>query len=126
MNVALQGDGRVGVPQQFAECFDVTARLQAQRGKGVPQSVRMHRRYLRAEKIHADAPAEIARFGRFLGASGEHPGGVRQRFADRLKQAAQPGGQRKLAQRVLRFRGLNGQPGAAARQNNALHRALDR
>ena len=92
MNVPLQSDSRTGMPQQLAERLDVTARLQAQRGEGVPQGVRMHRRHLRAEKIPADASAEIARLSRFTGAAGQHPGGIWQCFANRSKQAAQPGG----------------------------------
>ena len=69
VDVPFQGHIRVGVAQNFAQCFDVTATLQAGGCKGMPQGVRMHTAYPGPAQIPPDALAVTARFHRAFGAA---------------------------------------------------------
>ena len=74
VDIAFQGDIRVSVSHNLAQCLDVAAGLQASGCKGVTQGVGMHPAHLCPSQVTFDALAVTAGFYRLVRVAGEEPG----------------------------------------------------
>lgn len=106
VNIPFEGNIGVSVAHHFAQCFDVTACLQASSCKSMAQGMRMHLAHCCTAQIAADTFAVTPRFDRLFCASGKEPGIRGNRALQCLQHSHKALRNRNFPTRAFCFRGL--------------------
>lgn len=106
VDITLQGDRCAGMAEQFTERFDIAARLQAGRGEGVPEKMRVHRSQSGLFQIRMNAFAVAARFHGAHFTAGKKPHGIVCGAAQISQQLCQRFRKRKFAHGTAGLGGL--------------------
>ena len=70
MDIDIHGRFHIGMSENHAQRFDIKAALDAARGKGVPQNMKIEVPYAGAAQNGLEMPLHGARFHSYIGAAG--------------------------------------------------------